>query len=263
MNVTVIGFGHFAGVVAQALAKRRHAVWQLDETPALIRSGQRRAEDEPGYTPYVPDGSAPEIIWIAYDCPLDTKGFPLTGEIEARIHRLHERTPLGVPFIISCQWPVGTMRQVAALCEDRELIYVMENVRVGKAVTDFESNPLPAIGLDEFVSPVAERFLGSIDGPRPTVAWESAELAKHTTNAFMALQIAFINEIAHLAGRVGANPNEVADIVRDDFRVNDNAPLNPGGPFGGGSLLRDLLVLEGLTDAPIIHAIRKSNDSRS
>ncbi len=91
---------------------------------------------------------------------------------------------------------------------------------------------------------------------------ESAEMAKHTTNAFMALQIAFANEIAAICQTVQASPDDVLAGLMTDARVSPLAPLKPGKPFGGGSLQRDLLVLEGLTDAPIIHAIRQSNDSR-
>ena len=272
MNVCVIGFGHFASIVAAGLAERHHTVAQSDEMPHLVRLGQVSPESEPEYTEsletmrargcIVPALDSVDIYWIAYDVPLDSHGAPDTTEVERRIVALDSRVSKDIPFIVSCQWPVGTTRKVSERCQGRELIYVMENVRAGKAVIDFSSNPFPVIGVNMPLSQVAATFLASRFQMMP-ISWESAEMAKHATNGFMALQIAFANEIATVCRLTGADADDVMRAVQSDQRVSGKAPLRPGAPFGGGSLQRDLMVLEGLTDGPIIHAIRKSNDSRS
>ena len=55
---------------------------------------------------------ATRVGWEGYDVPLDADGAPIVGEIRRRIIGLHGRTPLDVPFLVSCQWPVGTTASV-------------------------------------------------------------------------------------------------------------------------------------------------------
>lgn len=280
MKIGVIGFGHFAGVVAACLADKRHIIAQFDYVPALRRADQRLAVDEPGwkglYAAWCHNWKQCEttitlkhqdLLWIAYDVPLDENGSPVVDEILSRIHRLHGELPTAIPFLVSCQWPVGTTRKIAAQCEGREFVYVMENVRVGKAIADFQANPLPAIGAADIPQGVVWDFIKSIQTKDAWCgSWESIELAKHTTNAFMALQIAFINEIGRIADAVGAEKADVSRALMSDARVSPHAPLKPGGPFGGGSLKRDLLVLEQVGEdhklvTPIIDSILMSNEA--
>lgn len=266
MNITVVGFGHFAGVVASCLAEQGHGVWQRDEPPDLIREGQRRPESEPGYVPYVPMQAPPDLVWVAYDCPLDADGAPVVDEILNRIERLHVEIPPRVPFLVSCQWPVGTLAALERRCQNRDFYYVLENVRVGKAITDFRHQTAIIVGSRQPLrfserELVLKPFADTIVKLSP----ESAEMAKHATNAFMALQVAFANEIAKVCAHVGADSDGVMGAVKMDGRVSPRAPLMPGAPFGGGSLQRDLLILERLIvqhriDAPILLNIRASNE---
>ncbi len=209
-----------------------------------------------------------DVVWIAYDVPLDDDGAPETVDVEDRIYRVLGIVPNNVPIFVSCQWPVGTTRRIAQTDGEHELIYIMENVRVGKAVKDFSAKPLPLVGAKypySGMSRTAVRFIDETGttAPTPIMLWETAEMAKHATNAFMALQIAFANEIADICESVKADAYEVMSSVMEDARVSPLAPLKPGKPFGGGSLQRDLLVLESMSSGPILHAIRESNDSRS
>lgn len=273
MKIGVIGYGHFAGVVCSCLSLT-HDLIQRDESPFLIRDGQTPVEHEPGWAdlmqrnrPILMQGNLDscDLVWIAYDVPLDADGLPVVDEILARIQRLDATLPKTIPFLVSCQWPVGTTRKIAQQCEGRAFVYVMENVRVGKAIADFQANPISICGVNAVTRcAVFEQLCSSVSGDTLWMSWESAELTKHTTNAFMALQIAFVNEIARVAESVGALPADVARGLRSDARVSPQAPLRPGGPFGGGSLKRDLLVLEQLRynhglSTPILDAILDSN----
>lgn len=280
MKLGVIGYGHFAGVVTGCLMNSDHVPWRWDEEPHLLRAGQSIVEpglDELFRThedDFVTVEAHPErylddaaLLWIAYDVPLDAAGAPVVDDIIARIQRLDAALPKSIPFLVSCQWPVGTTRKIAAQCEGREFVYVMENVRVGKAIADFQANPLPAIGAADIPQGVVWDFIKSIQTKDAWCgSWESIELAKHTTNAFMALQIAFINEIGRIADAVGAEKADVSRALMSDARVSPHAPLKPGGPFGGGSLKRDLLVLEQVGEdhklvTPIIDSILMSNEA--
>jgi UDPglucose 6-dehydrogenase len=205
-----------------------------------------------------------DLFWIAYDVPLDAAGAPVTTEILTRIRRLHGELPITMPFLVSCQWPVGTMRFLAHDCPGREFVYVMENVRVGKAIEDFKADPLPAIGALHLPSGVVWQFIKSLATVKAPwcSSWETIEFAKHAMNAFLALQIAFANELARMAP-MGVDMADVTRVLRSDPRVSPKAPLLAGAPFGGGSLKRDLLVLETLKPSaftPIIASILTSNE---
>jgi UDPglucose 6-dehydrogenase len=278
MNVCVVGYGHFASIVAVCLAKCRHIVAQTDEEPHLLRDRQVRPDQEPGYTNLaetmrfrgrlVPElgqtsSSHPvDVYWVAYDVPLDPQGAPDITEVARRIIALDRRVLKSIPFLVSCQWPVGTLAQIEAECPDRIFVYVLENVRAGKAIGDFQHQAALIVGLRQPLTQVLDDLLHSVCETLLTMSPESAELSKHALNAFIALQIAFVNEIAEIAETVAASHVDVTKALLSDPRVSPLAPLHAGAPFGGGSLQRDLLVLETLSDAPILHAIRASNEPR-
>ena len=94
---------------------------------------------------------------------------------------------------------------------------------------------------------------------------ESAEMTKHALNAFLATSIVFINEIATICEKVGADAKEVEQGLKTDIRIGQKAYLSPGGAFSGGTLARDIAFLEQLgkqKDVPVqlISATRSSND---
>ncbi len=269
MNIGVIGFGHFAGVVAHGLTLKQHTVTAFDYVPPLLRPDQRRSDEEPGWTLNYDIAALHlppvDLVWIAYDVPLDDAGAPVVDEIRARLRRLDADLPIDIPCLVSCQWPVGTMRSIADEdgAEGREWIYVMENVRAGKAVSDFAADPILAIGASSLPQGLLWKFLRSLATTREPWcgSWESIEFAKHSLNAFLALQIAFVNELARLAPH-DVNMADVTRVLKSDPRVSPLAPLTAGPKFGGGSLKRDLLVLEKLNTfahTPIINAILLSN----
>ena len=73
---------------------------------------------------------------------------------------------------------------------------------------------------------------------------ESAEMIKHSINSFLANSICYINEITRISNSVGADPKEVSFGLKSDERIGYKSYLSPGGPFGGGTLGRDLTFLK-------------------
>jgi len=94
---------------------------------------------------------------------------------------------------------------------------------------------------------------------------ESAEMVKHALNSFLALSIAYINEIARLCELTGADAKEVSAGLKSEVRIGPKAYLSPGGAFAGGTLARDVVALTKLAGATgqkisVIPAIQQSND---
>src|ERR1700730_19031915 len=71
---------------------------------------------------------------------------------------------------------------------------------------------------------------------------ESAELAKYAANAFLALKISFINEVADLCEGLGADVQEVASAIGKDGRIGDKF-LHPGPGYGGSCFPKDVSAL--------------------
>ena len=97
------------------------------------------------------------------------------------------------------------------------------------------------------------------------VSTESAEMIKHAINSFLALSITFMNEIARICEKVGADAREVEHGLKSEARIGPKAYLSPGGPFAGGTLARDVVTLDHLAsqlgeELFLIPAIKMSND---
>jgi UDPglucose 6-dehydrogenase len=76
----------------------------------------------------------------------------------------------------------------------------------------------------------------------------SAEVTKHAINAFLAGCISFANEIGNLCDEAGADALKVAEGIGTDERIGQKLPLKPGLAFAGGTLARDLKILQYLGD---------------
>jgi UDPglucose 6-dehydrogenase len=93
---------------------------------------------------------------------------------------------------------------------------------------------------------------------------ESAEMTKHAVNAFLATSITFINEIAALCERVGADAKDVERGLKTEARIGPQAYVSPGGAFAGGTLARDVTFLRTLgatveRPTPLMDGVLSSN----
>lgn len=270
MKITVAGFGHFATTVATALALRGHDTAQYDLQPSLIRPGQMEKEhDWPQVAIGVAnDPSDCDLVWMAYDTPLTETGRGDVDQVVERIAHVCTSIPDGSTVVLSSQWPVGTTNRLSRMRPGLVFVYVVENIRVGHALNDFLYQPQMIVGTSNTIETWRQQQLEAVllDVTK-VIEWmsiESAEMSKHALNAFLALQIAFVNEIDRLGAIYGADGGDVYRALISDPRVSPKAPLKPGHPFGGGSLERDVITLNELAmhahvTTPILSAILPSN----
>jgi UDPglucose 6-dehydrogenase len=170
--------------------------------------------------------------------------------------------------------PVGTTRRVAALIGENappdaefDVAANPEFLREGSAVEDFMRPNRVVIGAesdrarDVMKKVYRSRYL--IETPIVFTDLETAELVKHASNAFLAAKISFINEIAAIAERVGANIDDVAKGMGLDRRIGSKF-LHAGVGFGGSCLPKDISSLIHLArskgyEPRIIEAISELN----
>ena len=148
--------------------------------------------------------------------------------------------------------PVGTNRQVAEVIAKArpdaqfDVASNPEFLREGAAIDDFMRPDRVVVGVE---SDRAKEIMGEIYRPLflrefPIVYTdlESAELIKYAANAFLATKISFINEMATLCERVGADVKAVAKGMGLDGRIG-NKFLHPGPGFGGSCFPKDTSAL--------------------
>jgi UDPglucose 6-dehydrogenase len=104
------------------------------------------------------------------------------------------------------------------------------------------------------------------NAPIVFVSPESAELAKYTANAFLAMKITFINEIADLCEAVGADVQEVATAIGADGRIGSKF-LHAGPGYGGSCFPKDVTALirtarEAKAPLSLVEQVEKVNSER-
>ncbi|HEX9466180.1 MAG TPA: UDP-glucose/GDP-mannose dehydrogenase family protein [Alphaproteobacteria bacterium] len=148
--------------------------------------------------------------------------------------------------------PVGTGREVAKRIRgaradaDFDVISNPEFLREGSAINDFMRPDRVVIGADSDrareVMRSLYRPLYLIETPIVFTAIETSELIKYAANTFLAAKITFINEIADLCEKVGADVHDVARGIGLDGRIGRKF-LHPGPGYGGSCFPKDTLAL--------------------
>jgi UDPglucose 6-dehydrogenase len=152
--------------------------------------------------------------------------------------------------------PVGTGRKVSEWISDElsrrgvshafDVVSNPEFLREGSAVQDFTHPDRVVIGADraqarEAVKDVY-RALFLNETPFIETGLETAEMIKYASNAFLAVKITFINEVANLCESVGANVQEVAQAMGRDGRIGSKF-LHAGPGYGGSCFPKDTQAL--------------------
>ncbi|WP_417613479.1 UDP-glucose dehydrogenase family protein [Parasphingorhabdus sp.] len=172
--------------------------------------------------------------------------------------------------------PVGTGDEVEIILgkhQPRELFSVVSNpefLREGAAISDFKRPDRIVIGTeDEWAKNVMSEIYRPLflnQSPILFTGRRTAELTKYAANAFLATKITFINEIADLCEKVGADVQEVSRGIGLDNRIGSKF-LHAGPGYGGSCFPKDTLALMKTAqdnDSPvrIVEAVVQINDQR-
>ena len=172
--------------------------------------------------------------------------------------------------------PVGTNREVARRIRaarpeaDFDVVSNPEFLREGAAIEDFMRPDRIVVGLesDRARAVIAEvyRPLFLRETPIIQTGLESAEMIKYAANAFLATKITFINEIADLCEKVGADVQSVARGIGLDRRIGPKF-LHAGPGYGGSCFPKDTLALVETArahDSPvrIVSTVVEANEAR-
>ena len=271
MKVAIVGSGYVGLVTGVCLADFGHDVICIDKDQSKIDALERN--EMPIYEPGLGDlvaanvaagrlsfsnsleeaVASAEVVFIAVGTPSRrgdghadlTYVYDVAREVAVSVKGF---TVVATKSTV----PVGTgdevARIIAATNPDADVAVVSnpEFLREGAAIDDFKRPDRIVVGLEDeraqAVMTEVYRPLYLNQAPLMFTARRTAELIKYAANAFLAMKITFINEIADLCEATGANVQEVAHGIGLDNRIGSKF-LHAGPGYGGSCFPKDTLAL--------------------
>jgi len=215
-----------------------------------------------------------KIIFVAVGTPPGPNGEADLSQVRAVAETVGEAMDGYRSVVNKSTVPVGTGDIVSHIIAKKsggaypyDVVSNPEFLREGSAIHDFMQPDRVVIGCSNAAAGemVAELY-APLNAPIIITDLLSAEMIKYTSNAFLALKISFINEIANICEVVGADVREVVEGVTKDSRINP-AFFGPGVGYGGSCFPKDTLALVDIAakagyDFKILKAVIGVNDAQ-
>ena len=209
-----------------------------------------------------------EFFFVCVPTPQDASGAANLSYVLSSAKELSAIAPSGSVVVLKSTVPVGSGERVTKTLA-RQDVFVASNpefLREGRALYDF-MNPDRIVAGAASVE-VAERVLAlyvDIETEKISTSIESAELVKYSTNAYLAMRLSFVNDLAALCERVGADIDDVVKGLGSDSRIGPSF-LAPGPGWGGSCFPKDTRALVSVAsdfgvDLPLIDASLESNEA--
>lgn len=269
MKIAVIGTGYVGLVAGTCFAETGNSVICVDVNPAKVealRNG-RIPIFEPGleemvlrnvhagrlsFTTSTAEAvAASSVIFIAVGTPQDEDGSADLSYVLAAAREIG-RSMNGPKIVVDKSTvPVGTAEKVEAAirAETSHPVSVVSNpefLKEGNAIDDFLKPDRVVIGTDD---ENARKVMTDLYSPfvrtgKPIICMDarSAEMTKYAANALLATKISFINEVANLCERLGADVTKVREGIGTDIRIGPHF-LFAGIGYGGSCFPKDVSAL--------------------
>ena len=291
MHITVIGTGYVGLVTGTCFAETgndvvcvdidRHKVKKLrDKQITIYEPGlepiflRNIEEGRLKFTTSMAEGMAEaEVVFLALPTPPGEDGSADLSYVLRAAEDLAQCIKQYVVVVDKSTVPVGTsekVHEVLAHSVSPALFDVVSNpefLREGVAVDDFMKPDRVVVGTD---SGRAEKVMHKLYEPfvrqgNPILFMDkrSAEMTKYAANAYLATRISFMNEMANLCEKLGANVDNVRHGIGSDNRIGKRF-LFPGIGYGGSCFPKDVSALEQMAmhagyEFKILHAVMQVN----
>lgn len=265
MNITVVGAGYVGLVTSAGLAQLGHNVICFDtnrakiaqlnsgqcpiyepQLQALIRGNQEAHRLK--FTEHIHEAyQCPQMIFIAVGTPEKANGEADLFAVFQVAEQLKAHLKNDCIVIVKSTVPVGTNAKLTERLKQSSvrLTFVSnpEFLREGSAISDFFHGDRIVIGAtDEYAIRKVKQLYAPLGQPIVVTTPKSAEMAKYASNAFLATKISFINEIANICEKVGADVEQVAYCMGMDGRIGSKF-LKAGIGYGGSCFPKDTKAL--------------------
>ena len=269
MRITIIGTGYVGLVVGACLAETGNEVICADVDERKISGLKENILPiyEPGLETLVErnqsDGrlsfttdvasaiASAQVVFIAVGTPPDEDGSADLRHVLAVADAIGKHMTQELVVVTKSTVPVGTAAKVAEavgrhakypfhMCSNPEIL------KEGAAIDDFMKPDRVVLGVesDHGRSVMAELYAPFVRTGKPIIFMDipSAEMTKYAANAMLATRISFMNEVARLCERVGANVDHVRKGMGTDSRIGPSF-LFPGPGYGGSCFPKDVKAL--------------------
>ena len=269
MRLALVGTGYVGLVSGACLAEFGNDVACVDIDPARVDA--LRAGHVPFFEPHLADLVArnhkagrlrfttdvadavpgARAVFLAVGTPPGAEGAADVSQVLGAAREVAEAATGALLLVIKSTVPVGTGDRVqevarAASAQDIEVVSNPEFLKEGNAVNDFLKPDRVIVGTD---SPAARELMTDLYAPYMRTGdrllfmdRRSAEVTKYAANGLLATKISFMNEVARLCERVGADVSSVRVGVGSDPRIGSKF-LFPGVGFGGSCFPKDVVAL--------------------
>src|SRR6185437_11489192 len=262
-RIAVIGSGYVRLTTGACLASLGHRVARASVDPGKVArlSAGKLSILEPGLPELVAEGLAAgrlqfvvgaaaavteaEVVFLCVPTPMGNGGGADLSAVEAVAAEVRSLLPTGCVVVNKSTVPVGTAARTAQLL-DRPDVAVVSNpefLREGSAVQDFLNPDRIVVGCD--AQDAAERvaaLYAKLGAPTVLTDAASAEMVKYAANCFLAMKLSYVNAVAELCERLGADVADVTEGMGYDRRIGQSF-LQPGPGWGGSCLPKDTQAL--------------------
>ena len=268
-RIVVVGTGYVGLTTGACLASLGHRVVCSDVDSAKVARLSRGEVRilEPGLQELVQEGIAAgrlefvvgsagavdeaEVVFLCVPTPMGSGGEADLAAVESVTREVRERLPHGSVLVTKSTVPVGTSARVAELVQrpDVPVVSNPEFLREGSAVHDFLNPDRIVVGSDS--QDAAERvaaLYARLGAPTVLTDAASAEMVKYAANCFLATKLSYVNAIAELCERLGADITDVTEGMGFDRRIGQSF-LQPGPGWGGSCLPKDTHALMRVADS--------------
>ena len=291
MKITVVGTGYVGLVVGACLAETGNDVVcaDVDERKIGMLLNNQIPIYEPGLEPLVGRNQAQgrlvfttdvaaaiaraEVVFIAVGTPPDEDGSADLRHVLNVAETIGRHMTREMVVVTKSTVPVGTAARVqTAVAQHAKHPFHMcsnpEFLKEGAAVDDFLKPDRVVLGVDSdhARSVMAELYAPFVRTGKPIIFMDiaSAEMTKYAANAMLATRISFMNEIANLCEKVGADVDLVRKGIGSDSRIGPSF-LFPGPGYGGSCFPKDVKALvrtakEYEARLAVLDAVEEAND---
>jgi len=270
-TIAVAGLWHLGETYSVGLAELGHHVIGISDDEKIVADFSKNTPPLPeprlaellasnraaGRLSYTTDFSRIRdcnVFWVTFDTPVDDNDDADLGVIWNAFEKAAPYLTDGALIVVTSQIPVGTSKEIKDFIHKKrpdlhfEYVYTPENLRLGEAMQCFFEPGRVVVGADtkEAFEEIKRIFAG-LNTEMLRMSSVSAEMAKHALNSFLATSLSFINDIADICEKTGADVADIAKALRSDPRIGPKAYLSAGLGFSGGTLGRDLKILIALS----------------
>jgi UDPglucose 6-dehydrogenase len=298
MKISIIGTGYVGLVTGACMAQMGNSVFCVDVDRKKIDNLKRGVIPiyEPGLEPLVAENfrlgtlkfttdikeaiDNSEICCIAVGTPMGEDGSADLQHVLQAAGDIGKNMTHHIIIVNKSTVPVGTADKVRDVVRSElnkrkveipfDVVSNPEFLKEGAAVEDFMRPDRVIVGADnpKAIEKIKELYMPFTKSHERFIAMDikSAEMTKYAANAMLATKISFMNEIANICERVGADVNKVRVGIGSDSRIGYSF-IYPGCGYGGSCFPKDVRALERLATenkytAKMLRSVQEINEAQ-